>query len=395
MTTTGLTDAGIVRRVIKEYDASGRDAFLGEHGFERANQYYLQVDGRLYDAKAIANVAYRYERQDPDAPVISGGREHSNRLLERLGFTVVDRRPTTVEGERVWRLAVWSHLQLAEDLARVPPGVVRAFGVYGGAQGVWVDKARTEAVHEGGVTMGVLHTGAHYPDDISDDDVIYHYPTTGRGHGRDESEIAATKAAAALGLPVFVVAKPTPQSNVRIVRLAWVEGWEERSRIFLITFGDNGPANILTADHSDEQPFSLTGNRSRSSRRNVRERPGQRRFKLRVFQRYGPRCPLSGIAVPEMIEAAHFRPDADDGTDDPRNGMPLNAALHRAFDAYLFAIEPETLDVVTRPEGPTLQQLGITTPHLRGLIHHPHVEALRWRYNEWLSRGGGRQVQTD
>ncbi|MGW1038710.1 HNH endonuclease [Streptomyces sp. NPDC002547] len=395
MTITGLTDPSIVRRVIKEYDDAGRDAFLDEHDFERANQFYLQVDGRLYDAKAIANVASRYEHPDPDARVISGGRAHANRLLERLGFTVVDGRPTTVEGERAWRLAVWSHIQQTEDVTRVPPALLRAFGAYGGGQGIWVDKKRTDVLHDGGVTMGVLHTGAHYPDDISDDDVIYHYPTTGRGPGRDESEITATKAAAALKLPIFVIAKPTPRSDVRIVRLAWVEGWEERARIFLITFGDSEPESILTEDHSEEQPFSLTGNRSRSTRRNVRERPGQRRFKLRVFQRYGPRCPLSGIAVPEMVEAAHFKPDADDGTDDPRNGMPLNAALHRAFDAHLFAIHPDTLDVVTRPTGPTLEELGITTPHLRGLARRPHADALRWRYMEWLSRGGSRQAQRD
>lgn len=386
--TTGLTDASIVRRVVEEYDDGGRDAFLDGHGFERANQYYLQMGGRLYDAKAIANVAYRYEHQAPDARVISGGRDHSNRLLEHLGFTVVDGRPTTVEGERAWRLAVWSHLQLTEDLRQVPPGVLRAFGVYGGGQGIWMDKARTEAVHEGGITMGVLHTGAHYPDEISDNDVIYHYPTTGRGPGRDESEVAATKAAAALKLPIFVIAKPTPRSSVRIVRLAWVEGWEDRSRIFLITFGESRPKHLLTADNSDDQPFSLTGSRSRSSQRNVRERPGQRRFKLRVFQRYGPRCPLSGIAVPEMIEAAHLRPDAEDGTDDPRNGLPLNAALHRAYDAHLFAIEPETHSVVTRPQGPTAEELGIVTPHLRELPRRPHVEALRWRYREWQSRTG-------
>ncbi|MFC9805141.1 HNH endonuclease [Streptomyces griseoaurantiacus] len=386
--STGLTDASIVRRVVEEYDNRGRDAFLGGHRFERANQYYLQVGGRLYDAKAVANVAYRYEHHDPDARVISGGRDHSNRLLERLGFTVVDGRPTTVEGERVWRLAVWSHLQLTEDVSQVPPGVLRAFGVYGGGQGIWMDKVRTEVVHEGGITMGVLHTGAHYPDEISDNDVIYHYPTTGRGPGRDGSEVAATKAAAALKLPIFVIAKPTPRSSVRIVRLAWVEGWEERSRIFLISFGDTGPEHLLTEDHSDDQPFSLTGSRSRSSQRNVRERPGQRRFKLRVFQRYGPRCPLSGIAVPEMIEAAHLRPDAEDGTDDPRNGLPLNAALHRAYDAHLFAIEPETLSVVTRPQGPTVEELGIVTPHLRELPRRPHTEALSWRYTEWQSRMG-------
>ncbi|MFJ9873113.1 HNH endonuclease [[Kitasatospora] papulosa] len=395
MSDTGLTDVSMVRRAIKEYDDSGRDVFLRNHGFDRSSQYYLQVDGQLYDAKAVVNVAYRYQQQDPQAQVISGGREHANRVLERLGFAVVDARPNTVAGERAWRLAIWSHLQRTEDSTRVPPAVLRAFGAYGGAQGIWVDKRRTQAVHDGGVTMGVLHTGAHYPDDISDDDVIYHYPTTGRGGSRDESEINATKAAARLKLPIFVVAKPTPKSNVRIVRLAWVDGWEERARIFLITFGSRAPETILTADHSDEQPFSLTGNRSRSAQRNVRERPGQRRFKLRVFQRYGPRCPLSGIAVPEMIEAAHFRPDAADGTDDPRNGLPLNAALHRAFDAYLFSIQPDTLDIVTRPQGPTLQQLGISIPHLRGLTRRPHDEALRWRYAEWLRRHGGAQDHVD
>ncbi|MEU9646911.1 HNH endonuclease signature motif containing protein [Streptomyces sp. NPDC048188] len=389
--TTRLTDASIVRRVVEEYDDAGRAAFLDKHGFERANQYYLQMDGRLYDAKAVANVAYRYEHQAPDARVISGGQDHSNRLLGRLGFTVVDGRPTTVEGERAWRLAVWSHLQLTEDSRQVPPGVLRAFGVYGGGQGIWMDKSRTEAIHEDGITMGVLHTGVHYPDEISDNDVIYHYPTTGRGPGRDESEVTATKAAAALELPIFVIAKPTPRSSVRIVRLAWVEGWEDRSKIFLISFGERRPEHLLTEDHSDAQPFTLTGNRSRNSQRNVRERPGQRRFKLRVFQRYGPRCPLSGIAVPEMIEAAHLRPDAEDGTDDPRNGLPLNAGLHRAYDAHLFAIDPETLNVATRPQGPTIDELGIVTPHLRELPRRPHVEALRWRYQEWKARSGVRE----
>lgn len=100
MTTTGLTDASIVRRVVQEYDSEGRDAFLGGHKFERANQYYLQVGGRLYDAKAVANVAYRYEHQDPDARVISGGRDHSNRLLERLGFTLSTGAPPR------WRVSV-------------------------------------------------------------------------------------------------------------------------------------------------------------------------------------------------------------------------------------------------------------------------------------------------
>ncbi|MDF9815961.1 HNH endonuclease [Streptomyces sp. SPB162] len=387
--STVLSDADSVLKAVEEFKASGRDSFLKEHGFSRARQYYLQLDGRLYDAKAIANVAFGggHQRDVAAAQVISGGRARSNKMLSDLGFTIVDGRPTTVEGELAWRLAVWKHLQeTEEDLTRVSPSAYRAFDAFAGGQGIWVDSKRTSLLRKGGITVGVMHSGEHYPDDLSEDGALYQYPLTRRPAGRDDSEIAATKAAAELELPIFVIAKPTPQSNVRIVQLAWVEGWQDESRTFLLTYGQSPPQQILRADHSDEVPFTLTGSRSRQARRNVRVRPGQARFKLQVFQRYFPRCPLSGIAVPEMLEAAHLRPVAQDGTDDPRNGLPLNAALHRAFDAHLFGIEPHTLSVIPRPQGPTLEELGITTPHLRDLPHPPRQEALEWRYADWLER---------
>jgi len=56
-----------------------------------------------------------------------------------------------------------------------------------------------------GVTVSVLHTGSSYPDDLANDGVIYHYPTTSRPPGRGASEIEATKEAARLRLPIFVV----------------------------------------------------------------------------------------------------------------------------------------------------------------------------------------------
>jgi HNH endonuclease len=384
-----LTDTSAVLRAVKEYDEAGRKRFLERHGFRQATQYYLQVDGRLYDAKAIVNVALRHQH-GPATEIVSGGVEHSNRMLERLGFAIVDGRPTTVEGELAWRLAVWSHLSLSHDVSKLPPSLLRDYGVYGGGQGVWTDAKRTKLFHNRAVTVGVLHTGQHYADDLTENDVLYHYPSTGRGPGRDDSEIRATQAAAELRLPVFVITKPTPSASVRTVYLGWVEGWEDRARVFLITFRDDAPPVLLDEDKSDENPFTLTGSRSRQATRKVRDRRGQRRFKLQVFQRYGPRCPLSGLAVPEMIEAAHLRPDSEDGTDDPRNGLPLSASLHRAFDAYLFSIEPDSLNVVVPPQGPTLAEMGITITHLRGLPKLPHREALAWRHQEWIKRTTGK-----
>ncbi|MCX5035337.1 HNH endonuclease [Streptomyces coelicoflavus] len=376
---------------MKLYKERGRSAFLHDHGFSAASQYYVQFEGALYDAKAVTNVAYRRQHGPVVDRVISGGQAHSNRLLEQLGFTVVDGRPTTVEGELAWRLALWQHLTATEDLQQVPPQALRDYDVYGGGQGIWLDASRTRRVHEGGITVAVLHTGAHYPDDLGEESVLYHYPRTNRQAGRDASEIAATKVAAQLRLPVFVIAKPAPRSAVRIVRLAWVEGWEDESEQFLISYGGEAPTQVLGRDQSDQEPFELEGNRRRIRQRNVQVRPDQARFKLRVFQRYGPRCPLTGIAVPQMIEAAHLRPVEDDGTDDPRNGLPLSAGLHRAFDAGLFAIHPDSLEVVTRSGGPTVRDLHIAVPHLRDLDRKPHREALAWRFERWLARSGPRR----
>ena len=88
---------------------------------------------------------------------------------------------TLQDEEREHRLELWRELR-AVDPDNVSAGTLRDLGVYGGAQGIWVDKARTAtiAINGSGVTVSLLHTGRHYPDDISEDGLIYHYPRTSR-----------------------------------------------------------------------------------------------------------------------------------------------------------------------------------------------------------------------
>lgn len=75
------------------------------------------------------------------------------------------------------------------------PGLLRELEIYGGAQGIWVDKARTSIVTPEGVAVGLLHTGSSYADDLADDGVIYHYPQTWRASGgRDAAEVAVPRA---------------------------------------------------------------------------------------------------------------------------------------------------------------------------------------------------------
>lgn len=297
--------------------------------------------------------------------------------------------PTTVQGELAQRLALWEQLQDAHDAQRVDLQLLRHLGVYSGGQGIWVDKQRTGQLSPDGVAVSVLHTGVDYPDDLGENSMLYRYPHTRRPGRRDDSEITAAKRAAEFNIPIFVIAKITSTSHLRTVRLAWVEGWDDPSENFLISYAAQQPVRLFRRDTSDDEAFSLTRPARRQVTRNLRDRPDQARFKLRVFQRYGPRCPLTGLTVAPMLEAAHLCPVQHDGSDDPRNGLPLSASLHRAFDADLFAINPDTLTVETRPNGPSVSDLQIRHPSLADLPKRPHGDALRWRYDEWLKRVRG------
>lgn len=290
--------------------------------------------------------------------------------------------PSEVRQEAEYRKRMWVSLLKAGGPKGVSPAILRDLGIYGGAQGVWVDKVRTGGftVEGTGVTVGLLHTGSSYADDLSEDGVLYHYPATRRPRGRDLAEVGATKAAKRLGLPVFVITYPRPGSPSRDVHLGWVEGWDDSLETFLITFGDNPP--VSPATESEEQPFRLVQERS-TARRQVKARVGQQRFKFQVFQWYGEQCAVCGITARQLLDAAHLRPKKEYGSDDPRNGLVLCASHHRALDAGLFAIEPSSLRIRCTTSGPDADSLRIEYSTLEHLPRKPHEKALEWLWHRW------------
>jgi hypothetical protein len=262
----------------------------------------------------------------------------------------------TVEDERKRRLNLWADLKQRGLAARARPEDLRRSRIYGGAQGVWVDKDQTGRITgiDGGITVGLLHTGRHYPDDLSDESVIYHYPKTSRGPGRDISEIKATKSAGRLDLPVFVIL-PGPTHATRSVKLGWITDWDDKASHFLVMFGQEKPPYEGPA--SEDAPFALFGAEN-SKRGSVRVRLGQQKFRFQVLKEYGMKCGLCSISHSLLLHAAHVCGKADKGSDDWRNGLPLCATHHAAFDADLFAIHPDTLEV-TLAEGLDRITLGI------------------------------------
>jgi hypothetical protein len=208
-----------------------------------------------------------------------------------------------------------------------------------------------------------------------EDGMIYHYPTTRRPPSRDEAEVVATKHARTLGLPVFVISKPT--HTTRDVHLGWVVDWDDKQRVFAVVFRETPPP---IATKTEQHTFELKTS-ARQKRVSVASaRPGQAIFRFRVLKRYGAECVLCGLKHPAVLDAAHLCPVDEGGTDDPRNGLPLCATHHRAFDAGLLGIEPDSLCV--RIVGTDYAALGITRLTL-DLQEPPHAEALGWAWRRW------------
>lgn len=78
-----------VLKAIKEYDRLGQEGFLKKYKFGKSTIYKLKYNGKKYDSKAIAGVAYGFQFSDKGPHTAGnshGGKDTVYPLLERLGF---------------------------------------------------------------------------------------------------------------------------------------------------------------------------------------------------------------------------------------------------------------------------------------------------------------------
>jgi putative restriction endonuclease len=388
----GLTREHVLK-ALSELDAGFNAPFGTPTGYE------LVYNQKRYTPKAVIGLACRsLIGRILKSDEFSGGEApgQANYVLRELGFDVVrkigdsESEDPSIANERKYRLDLWKTIHDIGGPKNVSARSIRDIGVYGGAQGVWVDKNRTEKISDtsNGITVALLHTGSSYADEFTEDCILYHYPSTRRPANRDQSEIDATKAAGSLGLPIFVISYPTRSSKSRDVNLGWVESWDDKSRTFLISFREDIPSSPNN-ESSDDLPFSLVSDK-RVSKREITSRSGQQRFKFQVLKRYHPSCAVCGLDVITLLDAAHICPKLENGSDDPRNGLVLCANHHRAFDVGLFAIEPNKQMICYSSAGPSKTELGITFDSLTHLPKQPHRDALVWHWDFASKRFPGR-----
>ena len=91
MAFADVNDPAAVRQAVQEYDRVGGDAFLKKYGFRKARGYFLALNGKRYDSKAIFAAAHGYQFPD-SGPLtwreLSGGKDTVKPRLEAMGFRV-------------------------------------------------------------------------------------------------------------------------------------------------------------------------------------------------------------------------------------------------------------------------------------------------------------------
>ena len=85
-----------VLRAIQEYDQLGPERFFSAHGFAPTTSYDLVWKKRRYPPKAILGTAYELATSQRLASGdFEGGKSGAVKVLEKLGFSVQERRPAT------------------------------------------------------------------------------------------------------------------------------------------------------------------------------------------------------------------------------------------------------------------------------------------------------------
>lgn len=285
-----------------------------------------------------------------------------------------------IRNELTRRENLWTELHDAGGPNDVTKSMLRNLGLYGGASGIFVNQAETKSTTSpSGIAVSLLHTGKDYDDELTATGVVYHYPKTNRT-GHDESEIEAAKAAYRLGMPIFVI---TPGSTAakRCVKRGYIEDIDDAREALLVTF-TNGILPPPPAQEDIDAPFQLTDKDPGGTWSSRRNRPNQARFAFDVLKRYGDSCAVCDVSVPGLVQAAHLLSKKKSGSDDPRNGLPLCANHHIAFDRGYWCLDPER-NLHVRNGGPGLTDLGITRADLGQMTRFPHADAVSTVWRAW------------
>jgi predicted restriction endonuclease len=381
---------GIPRNIRKDHIISAL-ATIDKEGYPKQHEstrYSLVYQGRKYPPVWVIRTANIVANGEPLDPNLYSGGEQSNNFLKRFGFRIVKKTHSEIDQssfdfETMSRERIWRELQSKYKGQDIPAHVLRdTYRIYGGGGRIWVDRERTSKISNdaSGITVSIFHKDNASQDDFSESSVLHPYPVTSRRGDQDGHEITATKNAKKFNIPVFVITTSKKDPTRRDVKKGFVRDWDDTNQTFLIESGKI-PEYTKDGSFSEDISFSLNQKRKRSLSSRNEMNP---RFSFDVFKRYGRCCAVCSMKVGGLLSAAHIKPVSENGSDDPRNGIPFCQNHRAAFEQFCFTIHPGSYQIITREDGPSKKDLEIPNEDITKLKALPDKFALQWHYKRFL-----------
>ena len=291
-----------------------------------------------------------------------------------------DKEQINLDLEKQRRFEIWEEVKKfgGGDLNAAD---VQALGIYKGQAGIYRSLSETRDITDDGVgiAIGLSHSGKHYPDDLTDESIIYHYPKTDRLGDHDRNEIEATKNCMRFSMPVFVILR---EGRNRIVKFGWVKSFDDKLEEFFVEFAEKID-DTVDIEEELSAPFKMRDKDStRTVTRETKTRKNQAVFKYKCLKKYQAKCAVCDVSEKALLDAAHIYPKSKDGSDHAGNGLIFCATHHRAFDNKLFGIKPDTTEIVIS-EKTNKNKLQITKKNLNHLENLPHQKPLKWKWRQF------------
>lgn len=147
------------------------------------------------------------------------------------------------------------------------------------------------------------------------------------------------------------------------------------------TWSENSKNLIQMIQKSDIASVVSMSSISRSN-----SRPGQQRFRHDLLE-YIKKCPITGVDLPNVLQAAHIKPHAYGGPESIDNGFPLRADIHCLFDAGLLNIKPTDNGRICQIELTDSEVINNYRELYNKFFEVPEItnmDYIRWRYDNRL-----------
>jgi predicted HNH restriction endonuclease len=272
--------------------------------------------------------------------------------------------PRSILEEIEWRKNEFKEIGIPDSCSEEQ---LHQLGLHSGSKEcIWGDLGRTSVItnDRAGLAVSIIHDGELNSDDVSKDGVVYHFPKTVRSG--DIKSVANCKK---YSVPIFYISNNGDNKKIQIGYVAEID--QDNSQC-LILFG----SREKKFPDLEEESFHLNETR-KEGKRTTTQRQRDPKFRYKLFKRYGKKCALCNVDCEDLLEAAHIKPVHSKGSDHPGNGLVLCRNHHKALDAYLLSIDPETLTIDARNEKVART---VTKKSIKNLETPPETQALEWHW---------------